>query len=138
VDRAAQQALDDAVIVRRGEELHFGNAGCGLERLGNAFRATQLVGFVLAAIEPDAQGGDVLGEGRSGHGEGHGGQQDFTHCGHGWFPWVTRMLAAGYPAAERGYEAELALVELTSGAATGAMAVEVMASEKASLSPSAP
>ena len=66
VDGAAEKTLDDAVIVRRRENLNFGNAGRGLQAIGNALGVADLVGFVFGAVETDAQNLDVLSHGGTG------------------------------------------------------------------------
>lgn len=82
VDGAAEQALNDAVIVRRRENLNFGNAGRGLQAIGNAFRAADHVGFVFGTVETDAQNLDVLSHGGTGqNAKGDCRKKDFLQHG---------------------------------------------------------
>ena len=92
----------------------------------------------IASLDPrNAQNGVVLSEGNGRHRKGHGGQQELTDREHGELPFETRVVSAcrAWPAAERGYCAGVAAADLR---VSGAIEVEVIASEKASLSPSAP
>ena len=87
VDRAAKQALDNAVIVRRREQLYFGYAGRSLQAIGNALGVADLVGFVFRAVETDAQNLDVLGKGGTGEqAERRGSKHSFSEHGDLLFP----------------------------------------------------
>ncbi|MNX81989.1 hypothetical protein D3C86_1137000 [compost metagenome] len=82
VDGAAEQTLDDTVIVRRRENLNFGNAGCSLEAIGNALGVADLVGFVFGTVETDAQNLDVLSHGGTGqNAKGDCRKKDFLQHG---------------------------------------------------------
>ncbi len=63
VERAAEQALDDAVIVGGREQRHFLDAEHGRQLVDQALEVAQAVGFVLAADQADAEFLEVFGLG---------------------------------------------------------------------------